>query len=92
MRKIIFMLLLTTSAMLFAKTEEPKVKTIFSKQEQKVLVAKKTIQQEEKVVKKISLTNKQDISICAVAFNAPVPTNMGALLACLQAISEVVNP
>ncbi|WP_300691782.1 hypothetical protein [Chryseobacterium sp.] len=54
MKKIIFTLLLTTSAMSFAKAEEPKVKTIFPKQERKVLIAKKTIQQEEKVVIKIA--------------------------------------
>ncbi|MGH1518514.1 hypothetical protein [Chryseobacterium sp. JK1] len=51
MKKIIFTVLLTTSVMLFANTEEPKVKTTFPKQEGKVLVEKKDVKEEKKVIK-----------------------------------------
>ncbi len=56
MRKIIIASLLMTSAVAFAKTEEPKVKTDQSKNEEKILVAKKNFK-EEKVKNKI-IVNK----------------------------------
>ncbi|RLJ31347.1 hypothetical protein CLU97_0760 [Chryseobacterium sp. 7] len=51
MKKIIIASLLMTSAVVFAKTEEPKMKTDLSKNHEKVLVAKKDVKEEKKVIK-----------------------------------------
>lgn len=49
MKKILITTLLTMSTVAFAKTEEPKTKTDLPKKEEKVLVAKKTIEGEKRI-------------------------------------------
>ncbi|MDR3024054.1 hypothetical protein [Chryseobacterium sp.] len=92
MKRIIFMLLLTTSAMSFAKTEEPKVKTEESKVET-VLVAKKNFK-DEKAEIKISKKLKQAMNLegcLAVAFTiiaVDPPGGTAMIGACLETYSK----
>lgn len=63
MKKIIFTMFLASSTLLFAKMEEPISKTDSPKQQETVLVAKKTIEktdQQQKTVKISSLGKQQD--------------------------------
>jgi hypothetical protein len=59
MKKIIFMLFLVSSTVVFAKTEEPKVKIDLPKQEETVLIAKKTIEKLDQNQKAIKILNTQ---------------------------------
>lgn len=62
MKKIIFMLSLTTSGMLLAKNEGPIKKTEFKKETKTILIVKKTIEevsQKQKPIR-ISTTEKQE--------------------------------
>ncbi|MEE6129997.1 hypothetical protein V2E39_21555 [Chryseobacterium arthrosphaerae] len=92
MKKIIFTLLLATSAMLFAKTEEPKVKTEESKVEA-VLIAKKNFK-DEKAVIKVSKELKQAMNLegcLAIAFtiiNVDPPLGTAMISSCLENYSK----
>ncbi|WP_241316076.1 hypothetical protein [Chryseobacterium arthrosphaerae] len=92
MKKIIFTLLLATSAMLFAKTEEPKVKTEESKVEA-VLIAKKNFK-DEKAVIKVSRELKQAMNLegcLAIAFtiiNVDPPLGNAMISSCLENYSK----
>lgn len=87
MKKIIFMLLLTTSAMSFAKTEEPKVKTIETKNKtETVLIAKKNFKEEKVVIKiaKAKVMNpfqqcvfNNSMSISLMYLSMGIPTEEG---------------
>lgn len=54
MKKIIIVPLMLLSAIVFAKTEEPKTKVDILKKEEKVLVPKKTLR-DEKTIQKITI-------------------------------------
>lgn len=54
MKKFIIVPLVLLSAIVFAKSEEPKTKTDLPKKEEKVLIAKKTLQN-EKTLQKITI-------------------------------------
>ncbi|RTZ50283.1 hypothetical protein EJ377_10525 [Chryseobacterium arthrosphaerae] len=92
MKKIIFTLLLATSAILFAKTEEPKVKTEESKVEA-VLIAKKNFK-DEKAVIKVSKELKQAMNLegcLAIAFtiiNVDPPLGTAMISSCLENYSK----
>ncbi|MCS3530264.1 hypothetical protein [Chryseobacterium sp. JUb7] len=92
MKKLIFGSLLMISMVTFAKTAETNPTSDFLKKEDKVLVAKKTIQSEGNEVKKITVTAKKAIDPCVIAVVVPPPTNLDALLACLKSISDSVQP
>ncbi|MGG7439821.1 hypothetical protein ACQ7CU_17230 [Chryseobacterium arthrosphaerae] len=94
MKKIIFTLLLATSAMLFAKTEEPKVKTEESKSKvEAVLIAKKNFK-DEKAVIKVSKELKQAMNLegcLAIAFtiiNVDPPLGTAMISSCLENYSK----
>lgn len=64
MKKIIFMLLVTTSAMSFAKAEEPKVKTEESKSKvETVLVGKKNFKDEKSEIKIAKKLNQAKMNL-----------------------------
>ncbi|MFP3596476.1 hypothetical protein [Chryseobacterium sp. SIMBA_029] len=88
MRKIIIAALVATSALSFAKSEEPRLKIESPKQKEKVLIAKKTIQKVEMNSKKIVMVAKENIDPCVVAVVVPPPANMDALGACLKSLSN----
>ncbi|THV56652.1 hypothetical protein [Chryseobacterium candidae] len=94
MKKIIFALLLTTSAMLFARTEEPKVKIEESKSKvETVLVAKKNFKDEKAAIKmNKELKQAMNLEGClAIAFTiTPVDPSGGAAMIgyCLETYSR----
>ena len=94
MKKIIFMLLVTTSAMSFAKGEEPKVKIEEGKSKvETVLVAKKNFK-DEKAEIKVSKELKQAMNLegcLAIAFTiTPVDPSGGTAMIgyCLETYSR----
>lgn len=62
MKKVIFAMLLTTSTILLAKTEEPKTKTN-AKQTQSVLITKKEIKEERIELKGIKKIRKEGMNL-----------------------------
>lgn len=93
MKKIIFTVLFASSTLLFAKTETPKLKSDLPKEENKVLVAKKTIKSKEKEVKKIALTTKEmEVHPCVAASVIPLPYSGPALVACINIIVSSLRP
>lgn len=92
MKKIIFTMFLVSSTLLLAKTEEPKLKLDFPKKEEVVLVAKKSIK-EEQISKKIEL-KKEDVdphTACVVGFAFFVWSHGGNFLAA-AAIGDSLCP
>lgn len=89
MKKIIVTSLVMTSALLFAKTEEPKMKTDLSKNDEKVLVVKKDIKEEIAEKKVIKIGNAKvmnpfqqcvfnnSISISLMYLSMGIPTEEG---------------
>lgn len=87
-------MLLATSAMLFAKTEEPKVKTVESKSKvEAVLIAKKNFK-DEKAVIKVSKELKPAMNLegcLAIAFTVTAvdpPLGTAMVSSCLETYSK----
>ncbi|WP_126652899.1 hypothetical protein [Chryseobacterium aureum] len=90
MKKIIFMLLLTTSAMSFAKTEEPKVKTEESKSKvETVFVAKKNFREEKSKIKIKQVMNLEGCLAVAFTITPLDPPSGNAMIGyCLETYSK----
>lgn len=95
MKKNIFMLLLTTSVMSFAKGEEPKVKVEESKSKVETVLAAKKNFKDEKVVLKMAKTIKpteMNLEGClAIAFTVTAvdpPLGTAMVSSCLEAYSK----
>lgn len=82
MKKIIFTLFITSSTVVFAKSEEPKSKIDLTQQE--FLIINKTIKEQKIQEKKVVLLVKEAIHPCVIVAVVPPPFNMGALGACLS--------